>query len=162
MEPAFNPGEMVVTRPAEPRDIMIGDPILFRQPLIEEEPRICHRVIEIEQIDGELFFQTKGDANEYADLDLVTPQNFIGKTIFYIPYVGNIAYLSHLHETPLSLMGKEISVASLIISAIGLTLIGTELKNMWEWTSRPHIKRREEILKKRKQRILQRKRRVSW
>lgn len=149
MEPAINPGGMVVTRPVGMGDIKVGDTILFTEPHIEKEARICHRVIDIKQIDSQLFFQTKGDANEYPDPDLVSPQNFIGKTIFYVPRVGNIAYLSHLHATPITFMGKKISVALLVILAIGLTVIGTELKNMWEWIFRPHVKRRQEILKKR-------------
>jgi signal peptidase I len=161
MAPAFNPGGMVVTRPVEPKDIRVGDAILFREPYIEEEARICHRVIDIKEIDGQLFFQTKGDANEYPDPDLVTPQNLIGKTIFYLPRVGNIAYLSRLHATPITLMGKQISVALLVILAIGLTVIGAELKNMWEWIFRPHVKRRREILKKRKERLARRRRRFA-
>jgi len=159
MEPAFNPGGMVVTRPAEMADIEVGDPILFREPHLDKEARICHRVIDIKQVNNELFFQTQGDANEYADPDLVTPQNFIGKTIFYLPRVGNIAYLFRLHETPITLMGKKISVALLIILAIGLTVIGMEFKSMWEWTFRPHIKRRQEKLKKRRERLVKAKRR---
>ena len=158
MAPAIKPGGMVVTRPAELKDIKVGDTILFRQSLIEKEARICHRVIDVREIDSQLFFQTKGDANKYPDPDMVSSQNFIGKMIFYLPRVGNIAYLSHLHETPVTLMGKKISVALLIILAIGLTVIGTELKNMWEWISNPHVKRRREILKKRKERLAKRRR----
>jgi len=155
MEPAFSPGDLVVTRPAALKDIEVGDAILFREPLAEEEARICHRVIDIKEIDGQLFFQTKGDANENPDSDLVSSQNFIGKTIFYIPNVGYISYLSHLHESPITLMGTNISIAFLLISAVGLTVISTELKNMWEWTSRPHMKRRQARLKTRHQRVLQ-------
>jgi len=158
MEPAFSPGGMVITRPVEMEDIEVGDAILFREPYIEEEARIVHRVIDIKEIDSQLFFQTKGDAAEYPDPDLVSPQNFIGKTIFYLPRVGNIAYLFRLHETPITLMGKEISVALLLIVAIGMTVIGLELNNMWEWIFTPHLKRHREILKRRKER---RKRRFS-
>ena len=114
-------------------------------------------MIEITQIDGELFFQTKGDANEYPDSELVSAQNLVGKTVLYIPYVGNIAYLSQLHTTPLAFMGKRISVAFLLILPIGLTIIGMEVKNMWEWVSTPEFKRRQERLKKRRRRLLKRK-----
>jgi len=159
MAPAINPGGMVVTRPAEPEDIRVGDTILFREPYIEAEARICHRVIDIKEIDSQLFFQTKGDANEYPDPGLVSPQNFIGKTIYYLPHVGNIAYLTHLHETPIVFMGKKISIAMLLILIIGLIVIGTELKNMWEWIFRPHVKRRQEVLKKQKYKLKARRRR---
>ena len=161
MEPAFNAGGMVVTQPVKMEDVKIGDAILFREPNIEAEARICHRVIDIKEVDSELFFQTKGDANEYADSDLVSPQNFIGKTIYYLPGVGNIAYLFRLHEAPITLMGSKISVAFLIVLAVGMSVIGMELNNMLEWTLRPHVKRRQEILKRRKARFSRRKRRFS-
>jgi hypothetical protein len=116
-------------------------------------------VIDIKEIDSQLFFQTKGDANAYPDPDLVSSQNFIGKTILYIPHVGKVAYLSRLHETLVTLMGKKISVALLLILVVGLVVIGTELKNMSEWIFSPDLRRRREILKKRKKRALRRKRR---
>ena len=156
MEPAFNPGGMVITRPAEPEEIKLGDPILFREPTTGGS--ICHRVIAIKEVDGQLFYQTKGDANEYADPDLVSSQDLIGKTILYIPGVGNIAYLSRLHATPITVFGKPISVAMLIVAAAGLTVIGLEFKNIYEWVFRPHVKRRQEIFKKRKFRLARRKR----
>lgn len=159
MAPAFNPGGMVVTRPAELEEIKIGDPILFREPATGGS--ICHRVIDVKEIDSQLFFQTRGDANEHPDQDLVSPQNFIGKTIFYVPRVGNIAYLSRLHTTPVTFMGKKISVALLLIVAAGMTVIGTELKNIWEWVFQPDLKRRQERLKKRKERLAKRRRRLA-
>lgn len=158
MEPAFSPGGMVVTRPAGMEDIKIGDTILFTEPRTEKEARICHRVIDIREIDGQLFFQTKGDANEYPDPDLVSHQDFIGKTVLYLPRVGNIAYLSRLHETPITLMGKKISVALLLVVAIGLAVIGAESRKMWEWTFRRELMRHREVVRKRKQRAARRRR----
>ena len=159
MEPAFKPGGMVVTRPVEMRDIEVGAPILFRELQIAGEALICHRVIDIKEIDNELFFQSKGDASEYPDSDLVSSQNFIGKTILYLPHIGNIAYLTHLHETPIVLMGKRISVALLLILVICLIVIGAEIKNIWEWIAQPHVKRRQEIVRKRNRRLKAKRRR---
>ena len=156
MEPAFKIGGMVITRPAEIEEIKVGDPILFREPNIEKEALICHRVIDIKEIDKELYFQTKGDANEYPDSELVSSQNFAGKTIFYIPQIGKIAYSTQLHKAPVTIMEKEVSIAFLIILALGLILIASELRNIWGWMSNPYAKRRQEILKKRKERILKR------
>jgi len=157
MEPAFSPGGMIITRPVAMENINVGDPILFKKLGIgEREALICHRVIDIKEIDRELYFQTKGDAQERPDPDLVSSQNFLGKTIFYIPQIGNIAYQTHLPKTPITLMGKEISVAVLMIVVIGLILIGMEIKNVWEWMTNPYLKRRQEILKKRKERMKRR------
>lgn len=160
MEPAFNPGGMVVTQPVEMEDIKVGDPILFRELQIEGEALICHRVIDIKEIDNELFFQTKGDANEYPDSDLVSSQNFVGKTIFYLPHVGNIAFQSHFHETPIAFLGKKVSIGQLIIAVIALIVVGMELENILEWAFRPHLKRRQEVLKKRRHRLKVNRKRV--
>ena len=154
MEPTYDLGGMMVTRPAAMEEIKIGDPILFRELVVEEEDVFtCHRVIEIREIDKELYFQTKGDANEYPDLDLVSSQNFAGKTRFYIPQIGEIAHRTQLHTTALTVMGKEISVAALIIVVICLILIGMVLRDIWGWMTNPYLKRRQEILKKRKERM---------
>jgi len=149
MQPAFSPGGMVVTRPAELKDIKVGDAILFQEPATGGF--VCHRVIDIEEIDSQLFFQTKGDANEYPDSDPVSSQKFIGKTISYIPNVGKIAYLSRLHETAIIFMGRKISIAFLFIIVIGMIIVGLESNNIGEWIFTPHVKRRQELLKKRKQ-----------
>jgi signal peptidase I len=156
MEPVYNAGGMVVTRPAQSQEIKIGDPILFIQPVVAEKAFICHRVIGIQQIDGQLFFQTKGDANQYPDPDLVPAQNLIGRVAFYIPQVGNIAYLSRLYKTAISFMGQKISIASLSIFAIILVIVGMEVNNIYKWIFHPGLKRREEILKKRKQNLIKR------
>jgi len=156
MEPAFSPGGMVVTQPAELKDIKVGDAILFREPATGGF--ICHRVIDIEETHNELSFQTKGDANEYPDSDPVSSQNFIGKTISYIPNVGKIAYLSRLHETAIVFMGKRLSIAFLLIIVIGMIIVGLESNNIGEWIFTPHLKRRQEMLKKRKERLAKRKR----
>lgn len=156
MEPAFNAGGMVVARPAESQDIKIGDPILFKQTLAEEEALICHRVINIKQIHDQLFFQTKGDANKYPDPYLVPSQNMLGKVILYVPQVGNIAYLSYLHESPVVFMGKELSIALLLTVAMVLTVVSMEVNNMYQWVLMPESKRRQEILKKRNARLMKR------
>ena len=48
-------------------------------------------------------------------------------------------------------------MAFLIIAAIGLTVIGMEVKNMCQWVLTPESKRRQERLKKRRKRLLMRK-----
>ncbi len=158
MEPAFAVGGMVITRPVEPKDIMMGDPILFRESYLEAEARIVHRVIDITGIDSRLFFQTKGDANEYPDPDLVSSQNFIGKVVLYIPHVGKIAYLSRLYETPVVFMGKGLSIAVLFVVLVGFIMVSTEIVNIWEWTFRTASKRHQDRRKKREERLLKRRR----
>jgi hypothetical protein len=58
-------------------------------------------------------------------------------------------------------MGNNISYAFLVVAVLGLGVISAELKNMWEWTSRPHVKKRQLRLKIRRERHQRRLRRFA-
>ena len=148
MEPTYKPGGLVVTRPVSAADVRIGDAVLFKEPVTGAF--VCHRAIEIKQIDKEFFFQTKGEGNEYPDPDLVSAENLAGKAVLYIPQVGEIARLSRLHETLIVFMGMKLSLAMLLVVVMGLIIVGMEVRNIWEWTFRKERKRHQEWLRKRK------------
>lgn len=156
MEPALGVGGLVVIKPAEAPGIKTGDVISFRLPGIDTP--ICHRVIDIKEAEGELFFQTKGDANEEPDLDLVSVQDVTGKAVFYAPYVGYLGHLAQFGRTPVALMGKRLPAAVLLITAMGLAFISLTLKDTLEDIFRPSRRWRREMLKKRKERLLKRRR----
>lgn len=155
MAPAFDVGGLVITRPVPSNDVAVGDPILFREK--GAEAYMCHRVIDIKEMNNELFFQTKGDNNEYPDPDLVSSP--VSEVILYVPHVGKVA--SHLHQTPITFMGKELSVALLLVLVLGLTAVGIEMKNIWEWTFRRELKRHREVLKKQREKALKRRYRFA-
>lgn len=150
MVSAFDVGGLVITRPVLSDDVAVGDPILFREK--DAEAYICHRVIAIKEMNNELFFQTKGDANKYPDLDLVSSP--VSEVIFYVPHVGKVA--SYLNQTPITFMGKKLSVTILLVLVLALTAVGIELKNIWEWTFSRELKRHQEVLKKRREKALKR------
>lgn len=154
MEPALGVGGLVVIKPAEAPGIETGDVISFRLPGIDTPT--CHRVIDTKEVDGKLFFQTKGDANEEPDLYLVSAQDVTGKAVFYAPYVGYLGYLAQFGRTPVALMGKRLPAAVLLILAMGLAFIGLTLKDTLEDIFRPSKRWRREMLKKRRQRLLKR------
>ncbi len=154
MEPALGVGGLVVIKPAEAQGIKMGDVISFKLPGINTP--ICHRVIGIEEADGNLFFQTKGDANEEPDLYLVSAQDVTGKAVFYTPYVGYLGYLAQFGRTPVALMGKRLPAAVLLITAMGTAFIGLTLKGTLEDIFRPSKRWKREMLKKRKERLLKR------
>ena len=62
-------------------DIKEGDIIAFRS----GASQVTHRVV---SINSDNTFTTKGDANKTVDVNNVKFSNYIGKTIFSIPYVG--------------------------------------------------------------------------
>ncbi|WP_295094281.1 signal peptidase I [Ruminococcus sp.] len=64
-------------------DIEAGDVISFR---LSDDIRVTHRA---EKITAEGII-TKGDENNTNDPDLVTKENYIGKTVFAIPHLGVI------------------------------------------------------------------------
>ena len=61
--------------------VSVGDVISFQ---VSEEMLVTHRAVEMTE-NGII---TKGDENQNRDPDPVTRKNYIGKTVFAIPYIG--------------------------------------------------------------------------
>src|SRR3990167_4434609 len=49
---------------------------------------VSHRVVNVVRENGEKFFQTKGDANQEPDPELVQDKQVIGRIVFAAPFVG--------------------------------------------------------------------------
>jgi signal peptidase len=117
MEPAMKVGGVVITRPASPGEIRIGDIITFNSP--KGNALTSHRVVAIE--DGPAAgFQTKGDANEEADPFIVPAQKVAGVVCFRLPYLG---YVASFMKTRLGLL--------LTICLPGVLIVVRELVNIW-------------------------------
>jgi signal peptidase I len=67
-----------------------GDIIVFRQQYGDE--LIVHRAIERRNVNGEVFYVTKGDGNSGPDQPIPADQ-VIGKVILRIPWIGHLALL---------------------------------------------------------------------
>jgi len=66
-------------------EVKIGDIITFQT----GEQTVTHRVVNIIEIDEKPWFQTKGDANEEPDSNLVSSEGEeIRKVAFHILYIG--------------------------------------------------------------------------
>lgn len=74
MVPALNPGDKIISGKKEPIDIKIGDIVVinseyflksaldvFFHPILKKGYPVIHRVMDIKEIEGTLFFKTKGD-----------------------------------------------------------------------------------------------------
>lgn len=61
-----------------------GDVIVFTK----DKLRLIHRVVEIEKVNGKLRYYTKGDANDYVDVDYRTDSDIVGIYKFKIKYIG--------------------------------------------------------------------------
>jgi len=86
MVPVINPGDVVLIAPVNADAIKVGEIIEYRS--VKENINIVHRVIEITGDAPDLFFITKGDANNSPDPDPVSTQAVMGREIIVVPKIG--------------------------------------------------------------------------
>jgi signal peptidase len=91
MEPAFQPGDMIVVAGVkQPDDLKVGDIVTYL-PKPGSPELITHRIIgKGFDSDGRAQFTTQGDNNDAPD-PTVAAQQIRGKYLFHIPYLGWIA-----------------------------------------------------------------------
>ena len=88
--------------------VSVGDVISFQ---VSEDMLVTHRAVEMTE-NGII---TKGDENQNRDPDPVTRKNYIGKTVFAIPYIG---YLLKDIQTPKGLIITGIFSVLLITAGL--------------------------------------------
>lgn len=84
MEPELNIGDIVFVK--EDNNINVGDIISFNV----DGAIVTHRVIEIIEQESEIYYKTKGDANNAVDTELNLYKNIEGKYSFKIPKIGKV------------------------------------------------------------------------
>ena len=81
MTPTFNSAHTIIYFQPEPKHIAlldIGDIILFKSTTENgNRTNICHRIVDVNYIDGEKLFLTKGDSNYNIDQKLVKGEDII-------------------------------------------------------------------------------------
>lgn len=91
MIPTIQIGDVVLVHSTE--DANIGDVIAFKR----QSKIIVHRVVDEKKINGKTMYQTKGDNNNIADLELVDKHDIEGVQNGKIPYIGNIIIFLYEH-----------------------------------------------------------------
>lgn len=86
MVPVISPGDVVLIAPVNADAIKVCEIIEYRS--VKENINIVHRVIEITGNAPDLFFITKGDANNSPDPDPVSTQAVMGREIIVVPKIG--------------------------------------------------------------------------
>jgi signal peptidase len=125
MEPAMPTGSVAFVQPIEPEQLDVGDIISFYHP--EETSRVVtHRLTEIVRQDGNLVFQTRGDANDAADPWLVPAADVIGTARFSVPYTG---YVTQRLRSPLGF--------ALLVGIPAAVIVLGELRNIVRQLRRP-------------------------
>ena len=88
MRPSLDVGDVVIVGKVPVDTIEPGDIIQFRE---AEGIATVHRVVKIQEIEGNMVFITQGDDNREPDPNPVLAANVVGKVIFNIPKVGWVA-----------------------------------------------------------------------
>lgn len=84
MTGAANKGDALIYEQYDGQIIVKGQIIIFEK----DGRKIIHRVVDIERVDGELRYYTKGDANEYADTGYITESQIVGVSSARLLYIG--------------------------------------------------------------------------
>ncbi len=89
MHPVFDRGSVVIIEQVNDKydnykKLKEGEIIAFKA----EKNIVVHRLIRIVNINDDLYFYTKGDANKDEDDYLIKKENIIGIVRFEIPYIG--------------------------------------------------------------------------
>jgi len=131
MRPLLEPGDMIVVKDIKPTDVSNGDVITYK---VDETTLVTHRVVNIVETNGEVMFETKGDANNTEDGGLVTSKQLVGALAFNIPKGG---YLTSFVRSPYGFV-------LLILIPIFLLIIG-EIKSL---SSEVNIKEKNKTIHK--------------
>lgn len=81
----LNEGDAIVYEEYDGQIVKKGDIIVFTK---DSTNLIVHRVVDAEQIDGTVYYTTKGDANDSSDSGFITAENIQGVVLFKIPFIG--------------------------------------------------------------------------
>ncbi len=86
MQGELNIGDAVVYETFDEQIIQEGDIIIYSK---TEDVMIVHRVVDIQRINGQTRYFTKGDANEDLDYGYVTESELQGVVLGKVPYIGH-------------------------------------------------------------------------
>jgi signal peptidase len=100
MEPTVPMGSIVVSQPKAVDDgIGVGDVVTFSvADLGGEAVFVTHRLVEVIEHGADVRYRTQGDGVNEPDMELVAPDQIVGKMWFSLPLVG---YLVAFIRTPL-------------------------------------------------------------
>ncbi len=118
MEPVFSPGDVLIERSVEPRQVKIGQIVTFQEP--GSDRSITHRVRSIEAHGPKLVFTTKGDADNGVQRWSIGRGGDLGQPQWRIPLVG---YAVMVAKTPLGLV-------SIVLLPL-LLIAGWEIYRVW-------------------------------
>lgn len=117
MDPEIESGDLIICHTVDAKDVKVNDIISFFDPAGNGTSIVTHRVVEIVEKDGELFFRTRGDNNNTEDKELVPAENLVGI------YKMRIAGLGHVAMFMQSTAGLIVCVVLPIVLLVGYDVI---------------------------------------
>ena len=84
MIPVYYKGDAVLVDKKNPKDTEVGEILIYQK----SGKIIAHRVVKKVEYEEQVFFYTKGDANNNEDGYLIEEEDIIGKVIYVCKYIG--------------------------------------------------------------------------
>lgn len=133
METSIHKGDLVFVKTIDTNKLKRNDIIAFRT---EDNKVTTHRIINIKKENDELLFETKGDANNTEDSNLVKENKVEGIYKFKIVYLGK--FLLFL-KNPMGLAIVLLSILVLGFLVLSIINITDNIKNKKAITSKDDI-----------------------
>lgn len=86
MTGSLNVGDAVVYEEYEGEIVKEGDIVVFTK---DDKTLVIHRVIDVQNLNGNVYYTTKGDFNETSDPGYITAANIRGVVCFKLPHIGH-------------------------------------------------------------------------
>lgn len=97
MEPTFKIGSVILlSSNPDPKEIIspIPSPKYHRGEIItytNTKENFTHRIVSVEETNGQFFYETKGDANKAPDIGRIPESKILGRVVLSLPYLGYLA-----------------------------------------------------------------------
>jgi len=118
MEPVFYRGDLVIVRAVDPTTLVVGDIVIYNSsslPFSTSGVPIVHRIIEIQDVGGELRFITMGDNNPGPDGEYRTVEDIFAKVIGSVKYLG---FITLILLPPTGLVSIIILIATFLVTSL--------------------------------------------
>lgn len=120
MQPELMPGDKILIRQTDIKDLAAGDIITFY--MEGSQMVVTHRIIEVVKENGETTFITRGDYNNAADTSPVSSDQIIGKLIFSIAPL-NAINRSFINGTWPLLLGGALFLIAIVAGLLIFTMV---------------------------------------
>ena len=111
MAPTIPIGALVVTTPVEAAALAVGDVVSIR--VGSEQAVFTHRIVRVVPRQGEIWIETKGDANDISDPAIIPASSVVGRVSLTLPVLGYLVVLL-----------SSLSGVLLLIGLVGVLLLG--------------------------------------